>query len=252
MIAAWVAFFDGLLAIVLALAGIICAHYELTRPFTGFELLLLGFFIAALGLVIAIVALLMTFLMPTRHAGRTRAVLGAILTLIVILPIVRIIAATRQYPPINDITTDTKEPPEFVHAQELPQNTSRNMKYDPATYATAQQNAPAYKDLAPLKVHDRPDDVYKKAEIIAGEIPDWQITYRDAKTRSIEGVATSKLFRFQDDFVIQVRPAQGHGSLVEMRSKSRDGKGDLGVNYNRIEMFFQALQGSPRGVVAPS
>jgi uncharacterized protein (DUF1499 family) len=179
-------------------------------------------------------------------------VLGAILTLIVVLPIVRVIAATHQYPAINDITTDPKDPPEFVHAQELPQNNGRNMKYDPTTYAAAQQGAPAYKNLTPLKAHDRPDDVYKKAEIIAGEIPDWQITYRDPKTRTIEGVATSKIFRFQDDFVIQVRPAQGHGSLVEMRSKSRDGRGDLGVNYNRIEMFFSALQGSPRGVIVPS
>ena len=62
-------------------------------------------------------------------------------------------------------------------------------------------------------------------------------------------MATSTLFRFHDDFVIQVRPAaETDYSLVEMRSKSRDGKGDLGTNYNRIESFFRALEGPPRGV----
>jgi len=46
-----------------------------------------------------------------------------------------------------------------------------------------------------------------------------------------------------------VQPAaDSSDSLVEMRSKSHDGKGDLGANYNRIESFFKALQGPPRGV----
>jgi uncharacterized protein (DUF1499 family) len=50
-----------------------------------------------------------------------------------------------------------------------------------------------------------------------------------------------------DDFVIQVRPApDGTGSLIEMRSKSRDGIGDFGVNYKRIRMFFDAFgNGAP-------
>ena len=71
----------------------------------------------------------------------------------------------------------------------------------------------------------------------------WKITYEDPKTRTIEGVATTRLFHFQDDFVIQVRPASG-GSEVEMRSKSRDGKGDVGANYKRITAFFRTLTAS--------
>jgi uncharacterized protein (DUF1499 family) len=37
-----------------------------------------------------------------------------------------------------------------------------------------------------------------------------------------------------------VRPADG-GSVVDVRSKSRDGQGDLGANARRIRAFRTAL-----------
>jgi uncharacterized protein (DUF1499 family) len=256
MILARLTLFDGILALLLAITGVLCAHFGAAPPFHshqssalfGFSIMLLGFFIAVLGIVIGAAAILVTFLMPSRRAGRVRAVTGAVLALIVVLPIMLIVRSTRQYPPINDITTDTKDPPPFAHAQTLAANRSRDMSYR-AEMAAAQEAAPAYQNLAPLKLPGAPDDVYKKVEIIAGEFPGWQVTYNNPSTRSLEGVATSTLFQFKDDFVIQVRPAaDGNGSMVEMRSKSRDGKGDLGANYNRIESFFRAMQGPPRGV----
>ena len=242
MIPAWLAFFDGLIAIALALAGIVGAHYALTTPFLGFQMLVFGFFIGVLGLLIGIIGLAVTSLMPSRRRARPRAITGVILSLIVVLPIVRIIAMTRQYPAINDITTDTKDPPEFTHAQEIPANQGREMKYDAAKYASVQEGAAAYADLAPLKLEGAPNDVFKRVWILAGEIPDWQVTYSDPDKRTIEGIATSTVFRFKDDFVIEVRDAGGGASLVEMRSKSRDGKGDLGVNYRRIRNFFTLAQ----------
>jgi uncharacterized protein (DUF1499 family) len=115
-----------------------------------------------------------------------------------------------------------------------------------------QEAAGTYKDLAPLRLDGAPDDVFKRVQIIAGEVPDWQITNNDQGKRKIEGIATSALFRFKDDFVIEVRDAGGGASLVEMRSKSRDGKGDLGVNYHRIRSFFTLVQGPPRGATPPA
>jgi uncharacterized protein (DUF1499 family) len=256
MILAWLTLFDGILALTLAIVGMICAHFGVLPPFHlhlssglfGLYFVLFGFFLAVLGLIIGVIALLITFLMPSRRAGRAQAVIGTILALLVAVPIFSIVRSTRQYPPINDITTNTKNPPSFVYAQTLPANRSRDMSYKPEM-ASVQENAAAYRGLAPLKLPGNPDDVYKRVEIIAGEFPGWQVTYRDPVHHTIEGVATSTLFQFKDDFVIQVEPAADSGeSLVEMRSKSRDGKGDLGANYNRIESFFKALQGPPRGV----
>jgi uncharacterized protein (DUF1499 family) len=256
MILAWLTLFDGILALTIAIAGIICAHFGLLPPFGlhlstglfGLYFVLFAFFLAVIGIIVGVIALLVTFLMPSRRAGRAQAVAGTIMALLVALPIVRIVRTTRQYPPINDITTDTKNPPSFTYAQTLPANRSRDMSYKPEM-ASVQEQAPVYQNLAPLKLTGTPDDVYKRVEIIAGEFPGWQVTYRDPARHTIEGVATSTLFQFKDDFVIQVQPAADGGeSIVEMRSKSRDGRGDLGANYNRIESFFKALQGPPRGV----
>jgi len=249
MVPAWLAFFNGILAIVLTAAGIALAHFGVTAPIIGFLTFVAGFVFGLIALFTSILALLVMLFSRRRRIALGRAVAGGILSLIVVMPVLQVLR-THQYPEINDITTDTAAPPEFVPAGDLTPDKVGAMKYDRAKYAAVQQGF--YTNLTPLKMEGPPDDVFKKAEIIAGEIPSWRITMNDAGSRTIEGVATSGLFHFRDDFVIQVRPQAGGGALVEMRSKSRDGKGDLGVNYNRIEGFFTDLQGSPRGVSTPA
>jgi uncharacterized protein (DUF1499 family) len=239
MIPAWLAFFDSLLAVALVLAGIVGAHWRYTTPFMGFQLFVLGFFLGIIALLFGIIGIFATR-NPMRAPARPRAVIGAILGLFVVAPVLWKIATTSKYPPINDITTDVDNPPEFVHASELPANHGRDLKYDKSKYAARQQQG--YGAVAPLKMPEAPDDAFKTVQKKAAEMPSWQLTATDPQSRSIEGVCTSGLFHFQDDFVIQVRPdPAGSGSLLEMRSKSRDGVGDLGVNYKRIKRFFAAV-----------
>lgn len=251
MIPAWLSFLDGLLAVALALAGMVGAHYGLTTSFLGFSLVLGGAALGVFGILAGVLGLILTA-SAERRPGRPRAVIGLILSVVVVAPLLGVFLTHRQYPPINDITTDTANPPEFVKAQEIPANRGRDMKYDAAKYASIQQGAEAYKDLAPLRLDTAPDDAFKKAEIIAGEIPNWTITHSDPSKRTLEGFATSAIFHFKDDWVIEVRAGGGGGSLVEMRSKSRDGVGDLGANYHRIKSFFRLLQGPVRGAVIPA
>ncbi len=113
------------------------------------------------------------------------------------------------------------------------------MKYDKAKYFARQQQG--YGDVKPLQLEDDPEDVFPTVQQVAAAMPSWQITSADPQTMTIEGVCTSTLFRFQDDFVIQLRESPEGGTLVEMRSKSRDGVGDFGVNRKRIKRFFRAL-----------
>lgn len=239
MIPAWLAFFDGMLAVTLVAVGIIGAHFYLTPGFFGFQLFAFGFLLSLVGLVLGIVGLLMTRSGP-RRVARPRAVIGTVLSLAVALPVFAVIMAHSKYPPINDITTDFADPPEYVHAVELTANQGRDMKYNRDKYMAAQQKG--YPPLAPGSVTGDPAAVFDRVKTLAATIPDWQITYIDPKTRTLEGVCTTQLFHFQDDFVIQVRSGPPGTSLVEMRSKSRDGVGDLGVNYNRIVMFLDKLQ----------
>ncbi|HEY6417633.1 MAG TPA: DUF1499 domain-containing protein [Candidatus Binataceae bacterium] len=242
MIPAWLAFFDALLAVALVAAGVIAAHFYLTAPFIGFQMFAFGFLLSILGTIVGIIGIIRTG-SPARSAGRNRAVVGTVISLAIALPIIAIFVAGRNYPPINDITTDFDHPPEFVVALTLAPNSGRDMKYDKDKYAARQTTGyPA--PLAPLKMDSDPAATFEKVKAAAAQMPNWQITATDPKAMTIEGVSTSKLFHFDDDFIIQVRPADGGGSLVEMRSKSRVGVGDFGVNYTRIATFFARLKGA--------
>jgi uncharacterized protein (DUF1499 family) len=52
-----------------------------------------------------------------------------------------------------------------------------------------------------------------------------------------EATDITPTFRFVDDFTVRVRPS-GSGSEIDVRSKSRDGQGDLGTNARRIRKFL--------------
>jgi uncharacterized protein (DUF1499 family) len=237
MVAAWLGFLDSLIAVALVMAGVVGAYFRLAAPFLGFQLFLFGLLFGVLALVIGLVGLLRTR-HPQLRAAHGRAVVAAYLGAILTALLVYLALGGKGYPAINDITTDVDNPPEFVHAQSLPGNGGRNLTYDKAQYTDAQQRG--YGTIAPLRLPLDPDQAFKQVSIVAAEMPGWTITYTDPKTRSIEGVATTALFHFHDDFVIQVRPASS-ASLVEMRSKSRVGKGDVGANYKRIKSFFATL-----------
>lgn len=239
MIPAWLAFIDALAAAALVLAGIVGAHYRFTAPFVGFQIFVPGFFLAILALFVGIVALFVTRKPPRRRA-RPQAMAGFVLGVVIAIPVVFKIVSTAKYPAINDITTDVNNPPEFVHAEQLRANRGRDMTYNKALYAAAQEQG--YGNVEPLALTADPGTVFAQIQALASRMPGWEVTYTDPKTHTLEGVATSSLFHFKDDFVIQVRAAGGGGSLVEMRSKSRDGVGDFGVNYNRIEDFFARLR----------
>ena len=244
MILAWLAFFDGLLAVALLGAGVVGAHWRFVPPFTGFQMFLLGFALGFLALIFGLIGIFVTR-NPARAAGRPRAVIGTVLGLFAIAPVLWVILTGPKVPPINDITTDFDNPPEFTHAQQLNANQGRDMKYDRAKYAERQLQG--YGTLAPLKMPEPPDDAFKAVQRTASQMPTWTITVTDPATRTVEGYDTSNLFHFNDDFVIVVRQGDGAGSLLEMRSKSRDGIGDNGVNHQRIKDFFAAVSPGSSG-----
>jgi uncharacterized protein (DUF1499 family) len=235
---AWLSFFDALLAITMIAVGIIGAHFYLVAPFMGFQLFALGFLLSILGFVIGLLALYLTRT-PQLRNGRNRAVLGTVVCAAIAVPMIITVLGSSKYPPINDITTDFDNPPEFVFAQKLQHEPNRDMKYDKAKYADRQQAG--YGPIGPIKERLDPASAFARVTEVAKAVPNWQITYTDPATNTLEVVATSKLFHFQDDVVIQVRPTTDGASLIEMRSKSRDGIGDFGVNAKRIRRFYDRV-----------
>ena len=70
----------------------------------------------------------------------------------------------------------------------------------------------------------------------------------DAAAGALELLAVTPLMRFKDDVAVRVRAvpaaAAGGGAMivVDVRSASRVGKGDLGANAARIAKYLEALK----------
>jgi uncharacterized protein (DUF1499 family) len=156
------------------------------------------------------------------------------------LVLVYSVVGGRGAPPINDITTDRAYPPAFTKAQTLPENAGRDMSY-PESFKT--QVEKGYPDLQSVGMKAGRDDVFVKALKIAKTQSGWTVTTNTVtdKESLIEGYAVTRVFGFADDFVIRITDSGG-GVVVDMRSKSRDGKGDLGANAARIRDFLAKLR----------
>ena len=235
---AWLAFFDALLAITMIAVGVVGAHFYLVAPFMGFQLFALGFLLSILGASVGLLAIFLTR-KPQLRAGRNRAVMATVICALIAVPVIVTVLRSAKYPPINDITTDFDNSPEFVYAQKLQHEPNRDMNYDKAKYADKQ--LAGYGPIGPIKERLDPAAAFARVTEVAQAIPTWKITYSDPATNTLEAVATSKLWHFHDDVVIQIRPTPDGASLIEMRSKSRDGIGDFGVNARRIRRFFDRV-----------
>ncbi len=195
-----------------------------------------GFGLFAFSGLLSLVTLILGIAGLVRGKGGASGVLLSGLIMVVFLAVA---LPGRGFPRINDITTDTQTPPRFSHAATLPGNENRDLNYPGATFAEQQQQG--YPDLAGLRLNLPPDAVFQKVVAAVGTLPNSEVTYSDPSKRVVEGLTTSRLFRFQDDFVVEVRE-DGNGSLVHMRSKSRVGRGDIGANAARIRALFAKLQ----------
>lgn len=233
-----IAVFSSLLAsvaIALAATGVLLANLGVLPPLSGFYTFGLGLLLALLGLGFGALGL-----RATRHGrpGRPRAWFAVATGAAFVAIVLASALPSRDAPRINDITTDPDDPPVFEAAADAGPNRARDMAY-PADFAAAQRAA--YPDLAPIRLDVPPADAFARARG-AAESLGWEITAADPERGVLEAEQRSRLFRFVDDVVVRVRPADG-GSVVDVRSKSRDGRGDLGVNARRIRAFRTALVG---------
>lgn len=225
----------GWLALVAFVLGPLAAHFEAASPLTGFAVFGLSLLLSLIAVPLGLAALL-----RGSGASRSRALVGFMPALVVLVVALAQALPSRDLPRINDITTDTLDAPQFVAAPNLPANRGRDMSYPGEEFARQQRDA--YPDLAPLELSLPPTEAFARVRAVAAGMPGWTLTRTDPDAHAIEGVEMSWLFRFRDDFVVEVRARDG-GSVVQMRSKSRDGKGDLGVNAKRIRDFFARLAG---------
>ena len=213
-----------------------CAALELLPPIGGFVLVVLALGLSLVGLITSIVGYVATS--PGKHrGGREAAVRGLALTAIVLIAILVPASKGRGVPRINDITTNPEDPPAFVAALEA--NPGRDMSY-PKDFAEQQNQG--YHDLATLVVGYPPPDAFERVHAALQGMPRIEIIGENRDEGRIEATETSALFHFADDLVVRIRPNPEGGSRIDVRSKSRVGKGDLGVNANRIRALFARIR----------
>jgi uncharacterized protein (DUF1499 family) len=225
----------GILAVVLFVGAPTAIQLGLVGPGPGFSFFagsallgLLAFFLGLIGIVRTRVG--------TGRDGRSRAVLGAMLGGAVVLVIFGLTVRSGDLPRINDITTNLDDPPAFVAVLELPENLDRDMAY-PAEFREHQRRG--YPDLGPIQVATPPAATLNRIADIAQELG-WTVVARDDAAGTLEATETSRVFLFVDDVVVRVRASEG-GSVVDVRSKSRVGRSDLGANAARIQRLADAL-----------
>lgn len=217
----------ALAAVALSAAGYRLAWWPVT---TAMHLAEYGAYAALLGVVLSLAGLLRA---ARRRTGR--GLLLALLGLVTALPVAAAAVhweyATRHYPPINDISTDTENPPIFWDTP------------NPSEYPggqTAELQRAAYPDLKTLTLGIPPGRAFDLALDIVRD-NGWQVIAEAPDEGRIEAIATSRLYGFKDEVVIRIEATEG-ASTVDLRSRSRLGRIDRGVNAARIRNFLAGLR----------
>ncbi len=212
------------------------ARFGLWDPITGFGLYRnyfnsLGMGVAGVGLVALVIHVI--------RKETSKAALGAIALAFGGACLTPMIANTLNPPkraaPIHNISTDTANPPAFLVLDETRPGARNPLKYGGPELAETQ--AKAYPDIGPLMTDLPSEDAFQRALTVAAQMG-WEIVASDAAALRFEATARTPVFYFADDVVIVVTP-QADGSRVDMRSVSRVGRSDRGVNAARIRTFQQ-------------
>lgn len=143
----------------------------------------------------------------------------------------------KSLPFIHDISTDTVNPPQFVAILPLRAEAPNPPEYPGEEVAKQQREG--YPDIQTLVLDEPPAETLRKARKTVEDMG-LEIVAVEAKQGRIEATATTFWFGFKDDVVIRIAP-DGNGSRLDIRSKSRVGRSDVGANAARIRRFISML-----------
>ena len=233
----------------------------------------------ALGL--AVVALIIALIKAPRFQPALLALAALLIALMVFFRIAGFGAQAASLPPIHDVQTDWSEPialSESLIAQRRSDGALNEVQDDPTIAESAdgrwpgmggrrvaevQEEAerertvdgetvePAYdRPIEPVYFDQSPGEIASYALQIA-ENRGWDIfsrpeTGQDVERTTLEATETSTWFGFKDDVAIRIRAVEG-ATRVDMRSISRVGLSDLGMNARRVSTFMDELESRADG-----
>ena len=172
-----------------------------------------------------------------RVRGRSLVgLLAAAIALVAIAVPLQLQRAAAAAPPIHDISTDTANPPMFNAIVPLRSQAPNSLEY---SQEAARQQRNSYPDIKPLILEMPAPQVFDRAVRAAREAG-WEIVTANADAGLIEATDTTRFFGFKDDIVVRLTSV-GARTIVDIRSVSRVGRGDVGTNARRIREYVEQL-----------
>ena len=202
----------------------------------GFWHFTIGFLIIAVALVLALIAIIAGAISIWR-GGRTLLLsVGIVVALGLCAVIGNQIWRGSQVPPIHDISTNTAFPPQFEHITpraDLYAGLAGGREEWRRLHRSAHPGITAHFAATPAAT------LMPQIESLVRD-RGWQIVHAD--TQRIEATATVSPFRFKDDIVILATPERfGPELRIDIRSVSRVGISDLGVNADRVRALMRDI-----------
>jgi uncharacterized protein (DUF1499 family) len=223
-----------LVAVAIAFIGLTLARYDVIAKLTGFSAFLGGGLVAVVALLLAVLALLVGW--KTGNPGRPKALVALVVALAYVGFIATRPMSAGDAPSIHDVTTDIADPPQF-EVLELREDNLAGV----GTVENWQQiHAAAYGDLGPVTLPLQVEEATQQVALLAAA-EGWEVVSTDLSRGHVEATASVSYIRFYDDVVVRITPAGDNSSRIDMRSVSRVGVGDLGVNARRVRSFLRKL-----------
>jgi len=192
-----------------------------------------GFFLGVIGYIVA--------LRKGLKAERSNILIALVICTILLVQVGMQMNAVSSVPAIHNISTDTQDPPAFDALVAVREAEGANpLAYDASVLAQQQQQS--YPWVQTLKVPTNPGIVLNQAVSVLEDLG-LEVVNVSVEQGIAEATDTTFWFGFKDDVVVRVRENAEGGSLVDVRSVSRVGRSDLGVNAKRIGAILQGLRG---------
>ncbi|HAL84876.1 MAG TPA: DUF1499 domain-containing protein [Rhodobiaceae bacterium] len=225
------------LAVIAPLMMLVAGGFYRLR-FVDFQIALLALAVAVLIAAVAALLGLVGAVLGARDgsANTKRAVAALVVALVVLVVPLNTVRQGAGVPMIHDITTDLQDPPIFVEVPRKRMSSDNSLDIDAEVLAAQKAY---YTDIGPTMLPMAKAEAFELVRE-AVEASGWKVHAQKANLGYIEATASTPFFGFRDDVIIRVTEQAGT-VRVDMRSASRVGLSDLGVNAGRIRDFMEMI-----------
>ncbi|PNG24979.1 DUF1499 domain-containing protein [Methylocella silvestris] len=228
-------------AVAVALIGVAAARAGLDPPAA---LAVLGGSIGLAAAAVVCALLAFVFIWRTGRQGAGQATAGLLLALLLVAYPAYLVAKMAHTPRLTDFSTDLADPPIFSTSRAA---LAARGGATPQSLPTAKRRAQAaaFPKILPILLDLEGNEAYA-AVLKAVAASGWKIVEQTPPggrmgIGHIDAIARSMILGFPSDITIRVRPLTDQ-TRVDIRSASRFGPFDFGVNQRNIAVFEASLE----------